>query len=474
MEKANSNAIITMTRKQIVWLLVAFAALILLIVIDIPNLDLTGQKALAILAWIIIVLISKCLPIMLANVIFAIMTITMGVISQPNFLAAVGTSPFFLVLSLSVVALGMSKTNLGARIAYLIIKYIGKTPALLVLAIMLTGTFLSALIINLPALLAVCPIVLSVLHELKEEPGTSKLGKAMFLGLAYSAGVGGLVLVTSNGLNATGIAAMTKVDESLTITYGQFAIVGIVMAVVMVITGWLVLCAWFHVNQSSKRLPQDVADRRLKELGKISATEVRFVVILLAMVLCFFFSAELHLTGPTVALIFLAVMLCPYIGLIRFEEAQKEINWALLVQIAFFVAYAGGIINTGVGEWLSNLLFGWLHTDHLLLLIVAMVMFSHIAGFLVPNGGAAPLLIPFVVALAQASGIVPQILVMVVICVCSWTQVQPVQNQYLVVCSNAGGFLEIKDFVIPNLLVSLVWSVIAIPCYYIMLPIVFG
>lgn len=52
----------------------------------------------------------------------------------------------------------------------------------------------------------------------------------------------------------------------------------------------------------------------------------------------------------------------------------------------------------------------------------------------------------------------------------SWSQFQPVQPQYLVVCSNAGGYLDIKDFVVPNIIVTVIWTLITWPAFYFLAP----
>lgn len=257
---------VSMSKKQLLYLILACVVYLAIRLLPIPGLSIEGQKALAVLGWIIVVPITKCLPTMLANLIFAILIILTGVLNQGAFLTAFGTSPFILVLSLSVVALGMSKNNLGARIAYTLIRVVGKTPSLLVLAIMLTGTLLSTLIVNLPALLAVCPIILSVLKELNEAPGDSKIGKALFLGLALSGGIGGLVLISSNGINPATVGALAAAtDGASTISYAQWAIIGILMAVVMLIPSWIFLCIWFRVNKCCPALAPQVARKRLEE-----------------------------------------------------------------------------------------------------------------------------------------------------------------------------------------------------------------
>ena len=461
----------SITKKQLFWLVAACILYVIVLLIPFSGLSPEGHKALAVLAWIIVVLISKCLPAMLANILFAILIILSGVLNQGSFLSAFGTSPFILVLSLSVVALGMSRTNLGARIAYTLIRLVGKTPALLVLAIMLTGTLLSTLIVNLPALLAVCPIILSVLKELGEQPGQSRLGKAMFLGLAWAGGIGGLVLVSSNGINPATIGAFTAATEgAMTITYAQWAIIGIPMAVIMLIPSWIFLCLWFHIGKSSATLDPRMAKQRLAELGPMKGDEIRYIVILVGMIALFFLGGNWGIQPPTVALIALAVMLLPKIGLVDFDDAQKNINWSMLFQVGFFVGFAGAVANTGLGQWIADIFVGWATGGNLLFLLLVVCVLGHFATFIVPGGGAAIMLIPSVVAFAGASNAAPGILALMLMSVSQWSQFQPVQPQYLVVCSNAGGYLEIKDFVLPNIIVTAIWTVFTVPAFYLLAP----
>lgn len=467
----NSKSL-TLSKTQLWQLLLSIAVYIVLRLVPMPGLSVEGQKALAILGWIIIVLVTKCLPTMLTNIIFAAGIILTGIIGQGPLFSAFGTSPFILVMGLSVVALGMSKTNLGARIAYTLIKYVGKTPSLLVLAICLTGTILSTLIVNLPALLAICPIILSVLKELNEIPGESKLGKAMFLGLIWSGGIGGLVLVSSNGNNAAGVGAFAQATEgAMAISYGQWAIFGIPMSIVMVIPSWLLLSAWFKVNKTSHSLDPQMAKARLAELGPMNKDEVRYIIILVLMIAAFFFGGNFGVSAPTVALLAMILMLAPYIGLIDFEEAQKNINWSMLFQVGFFVGFAGAITGTGLGEWITSFFTRWTTGGSLITLIIIVNILGHIAAFLVPGGGAAIMLVPSVVAMANTAGVNPALLTLVLLRVCSCSVYNPVQAPFLVVGSCNGGYLDVKDYVIPNIIATTLWTIVCIPLFYFLAPI---
>ena len=243
----------SISRKQVICLILACLAYVVVRLLPLSGLEPTGQKALAALAWMVIVLIGNCLSTMLSTLIFAAIIILTGVMGQGALFAAFGTSPFLLVLGLTIVAQGMSMTNLGARVAYGLMRSIGRTPALMLLAIMLTGGLLSAFIANLPALLAVCPIIISVLKTLHEEPGTSRLGKAMFIGLIWAGGAGGLCFISSAATNAAGVGAIASATEgAITVSFAQFATVGVPTGIVMLLSGWIFLSIWFGLfNKNS-------------------------------------------------------------------------------------------------------------------------------------------------------------------------------------------------------------------------------
>jgi len=470
MSKESTSAA-PLSGKQIMWLLVSIAVYVILRLIPMQGLSVEGQSALAATAWVIVALISECLPTMLTNMIFAAIVVLSGVLPVGGFLAAFGTSPFMLVLCLGTVAMGMEKTNLGARIAYTVIKYVGKTPSLLVLAIMLTGTTVSALVVNLPALLAICPIVLSILKELNEKQGESNLGKAMFLGLIWSAGAGGLALLSGSALNSAGVATIEAATNGAeTITYIQWATIGIPIALIMVISGWLFLSKWFKVNKTSKSLPKEVVNERLKELGIMKGDEIRYLLLLILMILTFIFGEKYQLTPPVIAIIFMALILMPKIGFIKWEEVQQRTNWAMLFQIGFFVGFAGAIVETGLGEWMSNMLFSGFAQSNLFVMIIVTCLLGHISAFLIPGGGAAIMLIPSVVAFSGNAGITGVVLPLLLYHVSQWSQLQPIQPQYLVVCSNADNYLQIRDFVVPNIAITVVWTLLLCLAFYFLAP----
>jgi sodium-dependent dicarboxylate transporter 2/3/5 len=461
------------TQKQVIGLIVSIIVYIVIRLLPLAStgLEPAGQKALAALMWMVVVLITNCLSTMLSTLIFAALIILTGVMNQGALFTAFGTSPFLLVLGLGIVAVGMTKTNLGARIAFGLMKTIGRTPALLLLAVMLTGGILSAFIANLPALLAVCPIIVSVLHTLHEQPETSKLGKAMFIGLIWAGGAGGLCFISSAATNAAGVGAVSAAtDGAINISFSQFATMGIPTGIIMLLSGWVFLSLWFGLFRKENVLNKELLESEHEKLGKIEAVEIRYTIYLIAMVVCFFLGGNYGIMPPTVGLVFAALCMCPVIGVISAQDAMKGQNWAMMFQIGFFVGFAGAISSTGLGDWLATVLFGGLNVANPFVLLLIVTCLGHIVNFLVPGGGAGLVVMPAVMALSSMAGIETAYLGLMMVFVVAWSQLMPVQPQYLVVQGNTGGYLQVKDYVLPNIIITIVWTILLVPAYYLLAP----
>ena len=462
----------SISSKQVIGLIVACILYIVVRLLPLNGLEPTGQKALAALAWMVVILIGNCLSTMLSTLIFAALIILTGVMPQGALFAAFGTSPFLLVLGLTIVAQGMSKTNLGARVAYGLMRTIGRTPALMLLAIMLTGGLLSAFIANLPALLAVCPIIISVLKALHEEPGTSRLGKAMFIGLIWAGGAGGLCFISSAATNAAGVGAIASATEgAITVTFSQFATIGIPTGIVMLLSGWIFLSIWFGLfRKDSVSIDMEAIQPEHAKLPRMDGTEIRYAVYLIAMVACFFLGGNYGIMPPTIGLVFAALVICPKIGVVKAEDALRAQNWGMLFQIGMFVGFAGAIANTGLGEWLATVLFGKMNISSPFVLLVVITCLGHVVNILVPGGGAGLVVMPAVMAVSAMCGINTAYVGLMMVFVVAWSQLMPVQPQYLVVKGNTAGYMQVKDFALPNILITIIWTLLLVPLFYAVAP----
>ena len=91
----------------------------------------------------------------------------------------------------------MQKWNLHKRIALNIISFIGTNVIKIILGFMVATAFLSMWISNTATAVMMLPIAMAIVDQLKDNPDTIEnenkiFGKALMLGIAYSASIGGI------------------------------------------------------------------------------------------------------------------------------------------------------------------------------------------------------------------------------------------------------------------------------------------
>ena len=119
-----------------------------------------------------------------------------------------------------MIALAMEKWNLHRRIALTIISAIGTNMDRIVLGFMIATGFLSMWISNTATAMMMVPIGLAIIYQiseaLKDNPSidTSKenfgFGKALMLGIAYSASLGGIATLIGTPPNTLLAGAIDK------------------------------------------------------------------------------------------------------------------------------------------------------------------------------------------------------------------------------------------------------------------------
>ena len=210
------------------------------------------KKPLAALAWIIIVLISNCLPSMLAACAFAAILILSGAIGQGPFPGRIRQLSFCWCLCLGVVAIGMAKTKLGARIAYTLMSSIGRTPSAAAVhydhrLYHLRPDRQSARAAGRLPHHHFCPPCNG------RKPGESKIGSAMFIGLIWAGGTGGIAFISSAATNVGRRRHRLRIRGAVTVDFTQFSIIGIPVGLALTFAGWIVLScgsSWARVQKS--------------------------------------------------------------------------------------------------------------------------------------------------------------------------------------------------------------------------------
>lgn len=451
--------------KQILSILMAAVLFFIVLYIPLPgDLKPAGQSALAILVACIVLWMTEAIPTMATSMLMLVLSVFMKVMNFRNMMAEFGNSTFLLVLALIVVAMGMSHTNLAARVTYKFITTLGISPSKLLLAIVATTTILSAFIADIPVVAMMMPIGVGILSAMGEKPGSSNFGRALMIGIPWASLSGGLALISGSGINYIGISILESVTKGqMTITYLQWAAFGIPFALLMIVPIWLILLWCFKADKISnpELLPtREYFVNKLHEMGPINGAEKRFITIVAGM-LALFLTGDLHkLPIPWVAFLAMAVSICPGIGTVNWEEAKNKLPWDVLFLIGATTSFATAVSATGLGGWIVNGLLGWAIGYNAITLIFITAVVGVVIHLIIIGNNAAPtaILTAAVVALATQAGINPAILVIPAVFTGSATTLMPLEATVLITAGT--GYWKFSDYYLPGILVSIAWCVI--------------
>lgn len=409
-------------RKEVKWiaLLTAFVLMeIVLIITRSTDLAKPGQIALAILIFAVIVWMTEAVsyPVS-AALIIAFITIFLGLgpsIENPDVkmgtttslqyaLSGFSSSAVALVGGALFLAAAMQVTGLDRRIALIILSRVGSSTRGVLIGAIIVGFALSFFIPSPTARVgAIIPIILGMISAFGLQKD-SRFSALLIIASAQIATIWSIGIKTATAQNMVGL---NFIEESFgtTISWMEWFIAAAPWSVVMSIALYFTLK--IVLPPEMKEIPngQQMVRTQLKELGSITAKEIRLLIIALLLLILWASEAIVHpLDSTTIVLVGLALMLTPGIGVLTWKEAETKIPWGTIILFAVGISLGSVLLKTNAATWLANTLFtkldlGSVSTFIFIVILAAFTILIHL-GFASATSLASTL-IPVVIALVQ-------------------------------------------------------------------------
>jgi len=212
-------------------------------------------------------------------------------------------STIVLFLGGFIIALTMERWQLHRRIALRIIQRVGGGPARIILGFMLAAAFLSMWISNTATAVMMVPMGLAIVHEMEKSFGAKdshSFAVGVMLAIGYSCSLGGLVTLvgTPPNLSFVRIYAITFPDAP-GIAFGQWMLLGLPIAIVMLAITWLLITKVFYRVPSHIRVERDMVDEQVRALGPISYQEKVVLVVFTLTALLWVFRVPIDIGAFT-------------------------------------------------------------------------------------------------------------------------------------------------------------------------------
>lgn len=223
-----------------------------------PGLERAGQLALATMALAAILWVTKALPLALTGLLIPVALTVFGVYQRMETALSGFADPLiFLFVAGFMLAEALQTHNIDRRLALYLIRLLGRSPRLLILAIMLSTAFLSMWVSNTATTAMMTPVALGVLAGVvgRDAPGsdageTSNMRVATLLGTAYAASVGGVGTLIGTPPNVVAVAFLDRL-VGVEISFVQWLAVGLPIVVVTLPLTWYALTFWLYPPRST-------------------------------------------------------------------------------------------------------------------------------------------------------------------------------------------------------------------------------
>lgn len=456
------------------------------------DLSKEGVAILASTLWIATWWMTEALPIPVTSLLPIILfPLTQGMDVKAT-TSAYGDETIFLFMGGFMIALAMEKWNLHRRIALAIITLIGTNTDRIILGFMVATGFLSMWISNTATAMMMVPMGLAIIYQVAEvlkdtNIDTSKenfnFGKALMLGIAYSASLGGIGTLIGTPPNTLLAGALDKM-YGIDLSFAKWMFFGVPFSWFFIILVWIYLTK-VAFPLKVKQLPggRSVFDKEKEKLGKASTEEKLVLTIFILAAFAWItrsFLLEKFMPGITdgIIAIFFGVLLfvIPSVNkkgdrLLDWNTAVK-LPWGILLLFGGGLAIAAGFVETGLTEWIGSQLMG-LDAVNLILVIFLVSVLVLALTELTSNTATASMMFPIMGALAVALGYHPMALMVAAAVSASSAFMLPVATPPNAVVFGSG-YLKIKDMIKAGFALNIIAIILTTGLIYFCIPIVWG
>lgn len=457
------------------------------------DLSMEGVAIAASTLWIATWWITEAIPIPATSLLpLVLFPLTRG-LDMSSTASSYGNDTIFLFMGGFMIALTMEKWGLHRRIALTIISLIGTNMRRIVLGFMVATGFLSMWISNTATAMMMVPIGLAIIYQisdaLKNDPtiDTSRenfsFGKALMLGIAYSASIGGIATLIGTPPNAL-LAGAIREMYGIDLSFAKWMLFGTPLA-------WsFLLLAWFYLVRIAypmniKEIPgaREIIDEEKQKMGRASTEEKLVFTIFLFAALSWitrtYILEEINeeITDGIIAIIFaLLLFIIPSVNrkgdhLLDWDTAMK-LPWGILLLFGGGLAIAAGFVSSGLSEWIGGQLTGLrgISLFLVILIVTALVIFLT---EITSNTATASMMYPIMASLAVALGFHPYALMVAAGVAASCAFMLPVATPPNAVVFGSG-YLRIPDMAKAGFALNIIGIIIVTIGIFLLLPLFWG
>jgi sodium-dependent dicarboxylate transporter 2/3/5 len=449
-----------------------------------------NPEAKAILAstiWIAIWWITEAIPIAVTALLPIILFPLTGGLDLTQTTASFGHKYVFLYVGGFIIAIAIQKWNLHKRIALNIIRIIGTNVIKIILGFMVATAFMSMWISNTATAVMMLPIAMAIVAQLKDNPNTKEdeneiFGKALMLGIAYSASIGGVSTLIGTPPNLV-LAGVVEETFGYEITFSEWFKFGFPISIILLFICWKYITGIaFKFKQKDFPGGREEINNQLKLIGKISYEE-KLIAIVFSLTAFAWVTRDylLKILIPVIDDTIIAMVSAIIIFLLPTKDGKRrllnwdeavKLPWGILLLFGGGMALAAGFKESGLALWIGNQMT-LLDGVSLFLLVFILITSVNFLTEITSNLATTAMLLPILYPMAINIDVHPFILMVSTTVAASCAFMLPVATPPNAVVFGSG-YLRIPDMVKIGIWMNIISIVLLTFFVFYLLPLLWN
>lgn len=318
------------------------------------------------------------------------------------------------ILGSLLIGLAFTKAGITKRIAYKMLDIVGEDTRKILLGVFVITALLTHIMAHTAVAATMFPILITILalyngENYQGEP--TKFGKALFIGMAYTAGAGSICTLLGGARNPAAVG-FYKEFTGVDISFIDFSIHMAPFGWATVFLIWALLMVIYKPEKTKIPGLRQTARAEYAKLGPVSKNEI-FVGIVV-----FFALAMLVMQATIPALktmdravpLLLAGILFFLANVLTVEDLEKKIPWNLVLLFSGAMSIGFCLWQTGAAQWIAIKWLGMLAGAPWLVFVLAVCFLVMIMTNFIMNVAAIAITLPVALVMGQYLGVNPELI----------------------------------------------------------------
>jgi sodium-dependent dicarboxylate transporter 2/3/5 len=425
--------------------------------------------------------ISEAVPIAATALLPLVFLPLLGVLSMTNAAAPYANPVIYLFFGGFVLAAAFERSGLHRRLALALLGAVGTRPDRIIGGIMVTAALISMWVSNTATVLMVLPLAQSMMSHKhgSDQKGATTFEKALLLGVAYAATIGGFGTMIGSPPNAL-LTAFLAQTHGIRVSFLDYMMIGVPIVIVATPLAWLLLTrVIFKVRSDEVVIDPTALSSERAALGPMSRAEKFVGVVGMLTAIAWMAQPVLARIVPAVseagisvacALVLLAVPIdAKGTRAITWDEAER-IPWGVLVLFGGGLSLAAAIQDGGLAAWIGNSVTGLRTVHPFLLVLIVTAVITFLTEF-TSNTATAAAFLPIASSLAVGAEMSPLVMSMAAGLAASNGFMMPVGTPPNAIVF-ASGKLTIPEMARAGFLIDLLFIVLlTLAAYFLVTPV---